>query len=172
MKHKNKKRVEELCYAIGNCCLGKVLVAISNAGICAIIFGNTTDEIENSLQDRFPSTLLTPSDHQMTSLVSEVIECINDPYKTHQFTFDERGTAFQLSVWHALRKIPVGKTTSYTEIAKAVGLPKAARAVANACGANLLAVFTPCHRVIKMNGSLSGYRWGVDRKSKLLQLEN
>lgn len=161
----------DIRFAIGECSLGSILVAASGQGVCAISLGNNPEELLEELQDRFPRSNLIGGDNQFEQLVAKVIGFIEAPAIGLDLPLDIRGTAFQQRVWDALRKIPAGSTASYTDIAKSIGAPKAARAVAQACAANTLAVAIPCHRVIRNNGDLSGYRWGIERKRKLLKIE-
>jgi len=158
-------------FAIGQCSLGAVLVAESDKGICAILLGDDPDTLARDLQDRFPRATLIGGDRVFEKRVATVIGFIEDPRQGLALPLDIRGTAFQQRVWEALRKIPAGKTVSYTDIAKRIGSPAAIRAVAGACAANAIAVAIPCHRVVRNDGGLSGYRWGVERKQALLQRE-
>lgn len=158
-------------FAIGECSLGSVLVAATEKGVCAIFLGDKPDKLLVDLQDCFPRSTLIGADEKFEKLISIVVGYIDSPGINPGLPLDIQGTAFQRQVWNALEKIPSGKTTSYSDLAKKIGKPGAARAVANACAKNKLAVVIPCHRVIKNDGSLSGYRWGIERKSKLLEFE-
>ncbi len=158
-------------FAVAECSLGSVLVAASEKGVCAVLMGNDPVILVRDLQDRFPKADLIGGDSQFEKTVSRMIAFIEAPRTGFDLPLDVRGTAFQQKVWKALRQIPVGKTASYSDIAKKIGAPKAVRAVAQACGANSLAVVVPCHRVLRNDGALSGYRWGVDRKKALLLKE-
>jgi AraC family transcriptional regulator of adaptative response/methylated-DNA-[protein]-cysteine methyltransferase len=158
-------------FAIGECWLGAILVAATEHGVCAILLGDAADELARDLQDRFPKAQLLGGDVDFERLVAQVVGFVAMPSLGFDLPLDIRGTAFQRRVWQALRDIPPGSTASYTEIAQRIGQPKAVRAVATACAANPLAVAIPCHRVVRTDGSLSGYRWGVDRKSELLRRE-
>ena len=158
-------------FAVGDCSLGSILVASSDRGVCAILLGNDPDELVKELQNRFRRAHLVGADPQFEQTVAQVVGLVENPRVGMDLPLDVRGTAFQQRVWQALCEIPVGQTASYATIAKRVGLPKAVRAVAQACGANPLAVAIPCHRVIRTDGGLSGYRWGVERKKALLQKE-
>jgi AraC family transcriptional regulator of adaptative response/methylated-DNA-[protein]-cysteine methyltransferase len=158
-------------FAIGDCSLGSVLVAKSDRGICAIFLGNDPDKLLRELQDRFPKSELIGGDAKFEALVARVVALIESPTSDEQLPLDIRGTAFQMRVWQALKNIPVGSTATYSEIAEKIGSPRSVRAVAGACAANSIAVAIPCHRVVRMDGSLSGYRWGVERKQALLQKE-
>ena len=158
-------------FAIGECSLGSILVASSEKGVCAISMGDNPDALARDLQDRFSKAKLIGGDRDFEKTVAKVVGLIEAPRVGFDLPLDVRGTAFQQRVWQALREIPVGSTASYTEVAVRIGLPKAARAVAQACGANALAVAIPCHRVLRTDGDLSGYRWGVERKRVLLERE-
>jgi AraC family transcriptional regulator of adaptative response/methylated-DNA-[protein]-cysteine methyltransferase len=162
---------ESIHYAVAKCSLGLALVAASGQGVCSILLGDGRDELVRDLQVRFPRARLVPGDRKFERVVANVIRVIEEPNATVKLPLDVRGTAFQQRVWQALREIPTGETTSYTEIAKRLGTPKAVRAVAGACAANALAVLVPCHRVLRSDGQLSGYRWGVERKRALLKRE-
>jgi AraC family transcriptional regulator of adaptative response/methylated-DNA-[protein]-cysteine methyltransferase len=161
----------EIRFAIGQCSLGAILVASSNRGVCAILIDDDPDVLARDLQDRFPSADLVGGDADFEQLVAMVVGFIEAPRLGLYLPLDVRGTAFQQRVWQALREIPAGETASYTDIARRIGAPKAVRAVASACAANTLAVAIPCHRVVRTDGSLSGYRWGVERKRALLDRE-
>jgi AraC family transcriptional regulator of adaptative response/methylated-DNA-[protein]-cysteine methyltransferase len=161
----------QIRYATGLCTLGVLLVARSEQGICAILLGDSVGALTGELQDRFPRAILTRGEQGFDRLLSTVIAFIESPGIGLDLPLDAQGTAFQRRVWQALRSIPPGETASYTEIASRIGAPDSARAVAQACGANPLAVAIPCHRVVRADGGLSGYRWGVERKRALLQRE-
>jgi AraC family transcriptional regulator, regulatory protein of adaptative response / methylated-DNA-[protein]-cysteine methyltransferase len=161
----------EIRFAVGECSLGSILVAKSERGICAILLGDDPDALARDLQDRFPQANLIGGDAKFEQLVSTVVGFVEAPALGLDLPLDIRGTAFQQRVWQALQRIPAGSTASYTDIAKHIGFPKSVRAVAQACGANALAVAIPCHRVVRNDGALSGYRWGVDRKRALLKRE-
>jgi AraC family transcriptional regulator of adaptative response/methylated-DNA-[protein]-cysteine methyltransferase len=158
-------------FAVGECSLGAILVAASDAGVCAILLNDDPDALVGDLQTRFPAAQLTRGDRNFERSVSKVIAFVNDPASDLDLPLDIRGTAFQQRVWQALREIPAGESASYTDVAKRIGSPKAARAVARACAANPVAVAIPCHRVVRNGGGLSGYRWGVERKQALLERE-
>jgi AraC family transcriptional regulator of adaptative response/methylated-DNA-[protein]-cysteine methyltransferase len=162
----------EIRFAIAECSLGSILVACSEKGVCAILLGDDPDTLVRDLQDRFPKARLVGGDAVFEQLVAEVVGFVEAPGIGLNLPLDIRGTAFQQRVWQALREIPAGQTASYAEIAERIGEPKAMRAVAQACGANKIAVAIPCHRVVRMDGSLSGYRWGVERKRALLEKES
>ncbi|MFQ6346339.1 bifunctional DNA-binding transcriptional regulator/O6-methylguanine-DNA methyltransferase Ada [Pseudomonas sp. R11F] len=158
-------------FAVGQCALGAVLVAQSQRGVCAILLGDDPDKLVRDLQDQFPKAELVGADREFEQLIAQVVGFIEAPAVGLDLPLDLRGTAFQERVWQALREIPVGATASYAQIAERIGAPKSFRAVAQACGANSLAVAIPCHRVVRSNGELSGYRWGVERKRQLLERE-
>ena len=158
-------------FAVGECSLGAILVAQSERGMCAILLGDDPDALARDLQDRFPQATLIGGDAAFEQLVSKVVGFVEAPALGLDLPLDIRGTAFQQRVWQALRKIPAGSTASYTDIARHIGAPHAVRAVAQACGANALAVAIPCHRVVRHDGTLSGYRWGIERKRTLLERE-
>ena len=162
---------EEIRFAVAQCSLGALLVASSNKGVAAILLGNYPDELVRSLQDRFPKADLIGADSDYEALIAQVVGFIEAPSLGLDLPLDIRGTAFQQRVWQALQEIPVGQTVSYSDIARRIGSPKAARAVAEACAANNIAVGIPCHRVVRNDGSLSGYAWGVERKRTLLDRE-
>jgi AraC family transcriptional regulator of adaptative response/methylated-DNA-[protein]-cysteine methyltransferase len=161
----------EITFAIGQCSLGAILVARSKKGVCAILIGDEPESLVRDLQDRFPKAKLIGGDSAFESLVAKVVGFVEAPAIGLDLPLDVRGTAFQQRVWQALRKIPAGETASYGEIARRIGAPKSVRAVAQACGANAIAVAIPCHRVVRNDGALSGYRWGVERKRALLAKE-
>lgn len=158
-------------FSIKQSSLGPTLIAATDAGVCSILFGDDADRLAQELQRRFPRSALIEGDDQFNQIVSMVIDFIERPSSTQTFPVDVRGTVFQKSVWEALSRIPFGKTVSYSDIAKQIGHPKAVRAVAQACGANNIAVAIPCHRVVRTDGALAGYRWGVARKAVLLERE-
>jgi AraC family transcriptional regulator, regulatory protein of adaptative response / methylated-DNA-[protein]-cysteine methyltransferase len=158
-------------FAVGECSLGSVLVAVSEKGVCAISLGDDPDALVRDLQDQFPKAELIGADREFESMVAKVVGFIEAPRTGFNLPLDVRGTAFQLRVWQALRKIPAGSTVSYRDIAQRIGAPKAVRAVAQACASNHIAVAIPCHRVLRDDGALSGYRWGVERKGALLKRE-
>ena len=161
----------EIRFAIGQCSLGAILVARSDRGVCAISMGDDPDTLARDLQDRFPQANLIGSDAQFERWVARAIGFVEAPQLGLDLPLDVRGTAFQQRVWQALRTIPVGTTATYSDMAHRIGAPRATRAVAQACAANELAVAIPCHRVVRGDGSLSGYRWGVERKRALLARE-
>lgn len=158
-------------FAIGQCSLGAILVAQSERGICAILMDSDPERLVRDLQDRFPRAELLGGDADFERLVAQVVGFVEAPAIGLDLPLDIRGTAFQQRVWQALRAVPAGETVSYTDIAERIGAPRAVRAVAQACAANPLAVAIPCHRVLRHDGGLSGYRWGVERKRALLARE-
>jgi AraC family transcriptional regulator of adaptative response/methylated-DNA-[protein]-cysteine methyltransferase len=162
---------EEIRFAVGACSLGAILVAATDKGICAILMGDDPDLLVRDLQDRFPRADLRGGDAGFERTVATVVGFVEAPGTGLSLPLDVRGTAFQQRVWQALHDIPAGQTVSYAELAGRVGLPAGARAVAGACAANALAVAIPCHRVVRNDGSISGYRWGVERKQALLERE-
>jgi len=161
----------KIYFALALCSLGDILVAQSEKGICAILLGDDPSKLLQDLQDKFQNAELIGADAQFEQVVSRVVGFIEAPEIGLDLPLDIRGTAFQQRVWQALRDIPVGVTVSYSDIAQRIGSPKAVRAVAGACAVNMLAVAIPCHRVIKNDGALSGYRWGIERKRALLDRE-
>ena len=158
-------------FAVGQCFLGAILVAATDRGVCAITLGDEPDMLVRGLQDQFPQAELAGGDPAFEAIVAQVVGCVEAPGTSFGLPLDIRGTAFQERVWQALRAIPAGSTASYATIANAIGSPAAVRAVAGACASNTLAVAIPCHRVVRSDGSLSGYRWGVERKAALLERE-
>jgi AraC family transcriptional regulator, regulatory protein of adaptative response / methylated-DNA-[protein]-cysteine methyltransferase len=161
----------EIRFAVGECSLGSILVARSARGICAILLGDDPDALVRDLQDEFPRAALVGGDAAFERTVARVIGFVEAPAAGLDLPLDVRGTAFQQRVWQALRDIPAGETVSYAEIAERIGAGGSARAVAQACAANALAVAIPCHRVVRRDGARSGYRWGVERKQRLLEKE-
>jgi AraC family transcriptional regulator of adaptative response/methylated-DNA-[protein]-cysteine methyltransferase len=162
---------EEIKFAVGQTSLGAILVASSTKGVASILLGDDPDELVRNLQDRFPKARLIGADREYEALISRVVGFVEDPSIGLNLPLDIRGTAFQRRVWEALQEIPVGHRVSYSEIARRVGSPGSVRAVAGACAANNLAVAIPCHRVVRNDGALSGYAWGVERKRALLDRE-
>lgn len=161
----------EIHFAVGECSLGSILVAKSERGVCAILIGDDPEELTRDLQRRFQHAQLIGGDRGFEQYVAKVVGFVEAPALGLDLPLDVRGTAFQQRVWQALRKIPAGSTASYSEIAERIGSPKSVRAVAQACGANPVAVAIPCHRVVRTDGGLSGYRWGIERKRALLERE-
>jgi AraC family transcriptional regulator of adaptative response/methylated-DNA-[protein]-cysteine methyltransferase len=163
---------EEICFSTGTSALGQILVATTAKGVCALLMGDDPAELEAELRRRFPNAELTRGDADLKILVAQVTDFVKSPSSPWNLPLDLRGTAFQKRVWQALREIPAGSTDSYTGIAEKIGLPRAVRAVAGACAANPVAIAVPCHRVLRADGELSGYRWGVERKRALLDRES
>jgi AraC family transcriptional regulator of adaptative response/methylated-DNA-[protein]-cysteine methyltransferase len=161
----------EIHFVVGECSLGSILVAKSAEGICAILLGDHPEALLGDLQDHFPRTRLIGCEAKLGALLTEVVGFVEVPGTGFDLPLGAQGTAFQQRVWQALREIPAGSIVSYTEIARRIGAPKAVRAVAGACAANALAVAIPCHRVVRADGALSGYRWGMERKRALLASE-
>lgn len=174
---------EEIRFALGQSCLGAILVASSTRGVVAILLGDDPHDLARDLQDRFPRARLIGMGHEMRgemghemgretrALIARVCDFIESPRTGLDLPLDVRGTAFQRRVWQALREIPVGERVSYSELARRLGSPRATRAVAGACAANPVALAIPCHRVVRNDGDLAGYRWGVGRKRELLRRE-
>jgi AraC family transcriptional regulator, regulatory protein of adaptative response / methylated-DNA-[protein]-cysteine methyltransferase len=158
-------------FAVGQCSLGSVLIARTDKGVCAILLGDDAQALVSDLRSRFPRAVLTYGADDVERLLTEVESFIESPGRGLNIALDAQGTAFQRRVWGALSRIPVGSTASYTDIARRIGAPNSVRAVARACGANAIAVAIPCHRVVRNDGDLSGYRWGVGRKRILLERE-
>lgn len=171
MDYRDRGANMRIRFALGECSLGAVLVASSEHGICAILLGDEPEALLRDLQDRFSKSELIGGDSDFEQTVARVVAFVEAPQLGLDLPLDVRGTAFQQRVWQALREIPAGETASYTDIARRIGNPKSVRAVAQACAANPLAVAIPCHRVVKNDGGLSGYRWGVERKRVLLERE-
>jgi AraC family transcriptional regulator, regulatory protein of adaptative response / methylated-DNA-[protein]-cysteine methyltransferase len=167
----NEEAGTNIFFTVGECSLGSVLVAQSARGVCSILIGEDPARLAQDLRHRFPKANLVASVNGQEELVAQVAGLIEKPGAGLDLPLDVRGTAFQQLVWEVLQRIPPGSTASYTDIARQIGVPGAVRAVARACGANVLAVAIPCHRVIRNDGSLSGYRWGAERKRALLARE-
>ena len=162
---------EAIRFAVGACSLGAILVAATERGICAVLMGDDPELLVRDLQDRFPKARLIGADASFERTVAQVVGLVEAPRIGLDLPLDVRGTAFQQRVWAALRAIPAGETVSYTALAQRIGSPSAVRAVAGACAANPVAVAIPCHRVVRNDGGLSGYRWGVERKAALIERE-
>ena len=169
-KHAGKAG-EVILFTIGGSSLGCVLVAQSGNGLCAVLLGGEPLALERELRDRFPKATLLTGDAGLEKIASEVVVVVEDPARELHVPIDDRGTDFQQRVWKALREIPVGTTATYGDIAKKIGSPDSVRAVGRACAANPLAVVIPCHRVVRSDGTMAGYRWGLERKRILLQRE-
>ncbi len=170
-KYKSGGLDEDIRFAVGQTSLGAIIVASSEKGVASILLGDDPEKLVRNLQDRFPNARLVGGDSEYEKLVANVVGFVEAPRFGLNLPLDVRGTAFQQRVWQALQDIPVGQTVSYAEVARKIGSPKAVRAVAGACAANNIAVAIPCHRVVRNDGSLSGYAWGVDRKRALLTRE-
>lgn len=164
-------RGTEIRFAAGQCSLGAIVVAQSARGVCAILLGDDPDALVRELQDQFPQARLIGGDRDFERTVARVVGFVEAPGIGLDLPLEVRGTAFQQRVWQALREVPVGETISYTQLAERIGAPRAVRAVGQACAANRIAVAIPCHRVVRRDGDLSGYRWGVERKRALLERE-
>ncbi len=163
---------EVLTFAVGQCLLGAILVASSAKGVVAILLGDDPEALVHDLESRFPKARLVGGDWAYEQQVAQVVGLVEAPRRGLALPLDVRGTAFQHRVWMALREIPVGETASYATIAEKIGSPRAVRAVAGACAANALAVAIACHHVVRHDGNLSGYRWGVERKKELIARES
>ena len=162
---------ETIRFAVGESSLGPILVAATEKGVCAIQFDNDPQELVHGLERRFPNAQLIGDDLQFADVVARVVAFVEAPSGGLDLPLDIRGTAFQERVWAALTTIPLGRTMTYSQLASAIGKPSAVRAVASACAANELAIAIPCHRVIRASGELAGYRWGIERKSAILERE-
>jgi AraC family transcriptional regulator, regulatory protein of adaptative response / methylated-DNA-[protein]-cysteine methyltransferase len=158
-------------YGMVPCALGVLLLAATDKGICSIELGDNAQHLADALKRHFPRAQLVPMDAQVEQWLREIVQFIEQPHSALQLPLDIQGTAFQRQVWQVLRDIPLGETSSYSEIAARIGNPRAVRAVATACASNRLALAIPCHRVIRGNGELAGYRWGIERKQQLLERE-
>ena len=162
---------EEIRFGVGESSLGSILVASSAKGVAAILLGDDPDALARDLQDRFPKAHLVGADREYEAIVASVVAFVEQPQLGLDLPLDVRGTAFQQRVWQALRDLPIGETFSYTDIAARIGSPQSVRAVAGACAANNIALAIPCHRVVRSDGALSGYAWGVERKRTILERE-
>jgi AraC family transcriptional regulator of adaptative response/methylated-DNA-[protein]-cysteine methyltransferase len=162
---------EVIRFAVATCSLGKILVAATAKGVCAITFGNDTKVLVRELEKRFPHARIVAGDRAFEALVAEVVGAVEQPSRPFELPLDVRGTAFQQRVWHALRETLPGTRVTYSDIARRIGAPGAVRAVARACASNPVAVVIPCHRVVRKDGSTGGYRWGPRRKQALLDRE-
>lgn len=162
---------ETIRFAVDRCSLGAILAAGSERGLCAIMLGDEPDSLVGNLRERFPHAQVTEGGEETKQMLAKVIRFVEAPAAGLDLPLDPRGTPFQQRVWQALREVPAGATVSYGEIAKRIGQPREAKEVAEACAANAIAVAIPCHRVLRADGSISGYRWGVKRKRALLARE-
>ncbi len=170
-RFRNRGERTTIRFAIGECSLGSILVAATEKGVCAILLGDDPEALARDLQDRFSRAELVGADPAFEALIARAVALVEDPRQGAGLPLDVRGTAFQRKVWQALRDLKPGQTASYADVAARIGAPKAVRAVAQACAANNLAVAIPCHRVVRTDGGLSGYAWGVERKRALLDRE-
>jgi len=162
---------EAIRFAVAPCYLGLVLIAATDRGLCAVEFGDSPEALRETLRQRFPRARIVENDPGFSAWVAATLAYIETPSRGLDLPLDIQGTAFQRLVSDALREIPVGTTSSYTQVAARIGRPSSARAVARACASNHLAVVVPCHRVVRANGDVSGYRWGIDRKRAILARE-
>ena len=158
-------------YAVADSTLGTLVVGATDRGVCSIAFGDSAEELVEGLRKAFPRAELKRMDRELEYAVAAIVAGLKEHPGAIELPMDVRGTAFQQRVWRELQAIPRGETRTYTEVAEAIGSPRSVRAVAGACGANPLAVVVPCHRVVGKDGSLTGYRWGVERKRALLEAE-
>lgn len=170
-QYRDGGRGADIRFTVVPCSLGAVLVGATDRGVCAIELGDDADELVRSFQDRFHAAHLIAGDEQFDQLVTQVLAVVEGTSSGNDLPLDIRGTAFQQRVWEALRAIPAGTTVSYRQLAERIGSPTSVRAVARACASNPVAIVIPCHRVVRTDGSLSGYRWGVERKQALLARE-
>lgn len=161
----------EIRFAVGQCALGALLVAASDTGICEIALHEDPEQLVRNLQDRFKAARLIGADQEFEQWMAAVVGFVENPSVGLHLPLDVRGTAFQRRVWEALREIPVGTTVTYTDVAERIGSPRSVRAVARACATNNIALAIPCHRVVRTDGSLAGYRWGIERKRELIKRE-
>ena len=171
-RFRNGGAAETIRFAVGECSLGAILVAATGRGVCAILLGDGPEALVHELEGRFPNAELARGDPDFEAVVARVVGFVEAPALGLDLPLDLRGTMFQQRVWQALRAIPAGATASYREVAERIGSPKAVRAVARACASNPIAVAIPCHRVVRSDGTLAGYRFGVDRKRALLARES
>jgi AraC family transcriptional regulator, regulatory protein of adaptative response / methylated-DNA-[protein]-cysteine methyltransferase len=162
---------ERIRFGVAQTSLGALLVAATDNGICSIALGDDADQLVRDLQDDFSRATLVGDDAQFQEWIARVIALVESPSARADLPLDLRGTAFQQRVWQALRSIPAGSTLTYEQVAQQIGAPKSVRAVARACATNRAAIAVPCHRVVRKDGDLSGYRWGVERKRELLARE-
>ncbi len=158
-------------FAIRRSPIGLILAASTQNGLCCVLIGENSERLRAELICRFPTVVCVPAGESLDGVFAAILRIIEDPFEGSDITLDVRGTEFQKSVWQALRAIPPGRTASYADIAKKIGRPSAMRAVAQACASNNIALAIPCHRVVRSDGSLSGYRWGAERKAALLERE-
>lgn len=161
----------QIDYAVVESSLGWLLVAASRQGICSVMLGDRESDLLGELQQKFPGALISRDERKLKPQVETLQACMAGGESEVNMLLDEQGTPFQLRVWAELRRIPRGEQVSYSELAERIGRPNAVRAVASACARNPLAIITPCHRVVRLNGDLGGYRWGLERKRRLLEVE-
>lgn len=159
-------------FAVGECSLGSVLVAATDVGLAAVLLGDSPEPLVEDLERRFPRATIVGADPGFDDWVAQVVALVEHPERTLELPLDIRGTAFQRRVWEALRAVPPGTTTTYSALAEALSAPSSVRAIAGACAANPIAIAIPCHRVVRRDGDLAGYRWGIDRKRELLRRES
>jgi AraC family transcriptional regulator of adaptative response/methylated-DNA-[protein]-cysteine methyltransferase len=159
-----------ISYAVAPSWLGLAIVAATDKGICALFFGDSEEDLVAALRERFPAARIEPGE-SLSEWLEAALRAVEEPERAADLPLDIRGTAFQQRVWQALRDIPAGRTATYTDIARSIGDARAVRAVAGACAANPVALAIPCHRIIRSDGKLAGYRWGLDRKKRLLSRE-
>jgi AraC family transcriptional regulator, regulatory protein of adaptative response / methylated-DNA-[protein]-cysteine methyltransferase len=165
-------KIEALRFGYGEAKLGLVLVALSNCGVAAIFLGDDRQKLRRDLSDSFPDTKLVEDNGNLTAAIAKVVTLINEPRGGFDLPLDLRGSELERAVWAALRAIPPGETRTYGALAKTLPVPATAQEVGTVCAANRLAVAVPCHRVVKADGSISGYRWGVHRKRRLINMEH
>lgn len=161
----------QIAYTITECSLGRLLVAATDVGICSVTLGEEDETLTHNLRAEYPQAEYAEDNRALQAHVQAILHYLNGQQPHLDLPLDVRATAFQQRVWEELRRIPYGTTASYSEIARRLGQPSATRAVARACATNPVALVTPCHRVVRENGDLSGYRWGIERKRKLLAQE-
>ena len=161
----------QIDYVVVESPLGWLLVAATQRGICSVILGASESDLLGELQQKFPRARIKWDEQNLQSQVKVLLDCMAGHQPSSDMSLDEQGTPFQMRVWQELRCIPRGEQISYSELATRIGSPKAVRAVASACARNPVAIITPCHRVVRLNGDLGGYRWGIERKRRLLKVE-
>jgi AraC family transcriptional regulator of adaptative response/methylated-DNA-[protein]-cysteine methyltransferase len=169
--YRNGGRGTLIHYTIVETKLGHLLAAATERGLCSVMLGDQPGPLESSLQREFPAAVLERNDEELRELTEQLVERLDDPGNQVRLPVDVVASAFQWQVWEVLRRIPVGETRSYQAIARELGRPNAARAVGRACASNRVALVIPCHRAVRGDGALGGYRWGVERKQQLLEQE-
>jgi len=162
---------DEIRFAVGDCQLGKILLAVNKRGVCFVSIGDDIESIQRGLTEKFSRAVIKGNVNTIKPIIASIVNFIENPLQTFNYPLDPRGTVFQQRVWQVIKTIPFGITVSYSDIAQIIASPKSVRAVAGACAANPLAIIIPCHRVVHRDGSLSGYRWGIERKRRLLEIE-